>query len=109
MAEIERDEAGVRSPVVVACDYRAGPFVGSTAYLTYGLNSVGRRARVLVETANGRWIARWENLKRLHLFRRQPIAGWLASDPRVARDYWSQASVDNLNRMAVQCADPAGE
>lgn len=91
---------------VVQCNYRADTpacRAGARAYLTHGIDAAGGRVRVVARSRSGRWVVRWEGLKRLRDFRLKTLA---AEDPLagsglpIARDVWTQEVVDNLNRAA---------
>jgi hypothetical protein len=89
---------------VVQCNYKSGTSAcraGARAYLTHSIDMAGYRVRVVARSRSGRWVVRWESLKNLHRFRLKTLAAedpLASSDHPIARDYWTQKVVDNLNR-----------
>jgi hypothetical protein len=72
------------------------------AYLTYETNC--ERVKVVARSRSGRWVARWEDLKKLHNFRIKtlcPHDPLYAKEKGIATDRWSQEVVDNLNHLTT--------
>ena len=91
--------------MVVQCKYRTG----NIAYLTCGIDVASKRVRVLTSNESGRWIVRWESLKRLHDFRLFPLSiGHELNDKKwpLAHNHWSNEVVDNLNQLSEALVMP---
>jgi hypothetical protein len=102
------DESPKKDCRVVQCNYKSDTSacrVGARAYLSYQIDVAGYRVLVVAKSRSGRWIVKWESLMDLHKFRVKTL---VAEDPLasskhpIARDYWSQEVVDNLNRISGQ-------
>jgi len=64
----------------IACNYAAGTSIartGARCYLLWRTGGDNRRAKVLVKSRGGRWVAKWEPIVMLDHFRfvRVPSAG----------------------------------
>jgi hypothetical protein len=85
---------------VLVCNYREGTSIaapGARAYFSLGLPGLPDRAYLLVRSRSGRWVQKWENVKRLCNFRftqMQPEHPMYA-DTRIA-DYLTD---DTLQRL----------
>lgn len=70
---------------VIACNYAEGTKIaslGALAYFCDGWTGGGyERVRVLVRSRGGRWVKKWESVKRLRNFRLKTLP---ASHPRYA-------------------------
>jgi hypothetical protein len=95
---------GPQDARVVQCNYKSDTSacrVGARAYLTYSIDVAGYRVQIVAKSRSGRWVVIWQDLRDLHNFRLKTLAAGdplAAKDLPIARDYWTQEVVDNLNR-----------
>ena len=90
---------------VIACNYGEPVGAVATGALCYVVNinkgNASERVQIWARSRSGRWINKWENLRRLTNFRLKTIP---PEHPRYAdrliADYCSQEDVDLLNRSA---------
>jgi hypothetical protein len=93
--------------IVVQCNYRVGTSVcaaGARAYLSL-VTGQAERVCILARSRSGRWVLRWESLKRLHNFRFKTLC---AADPLYSRLEigvgWNHQIVEDLNHLATEAA-----
>jgi hypothetical protein len=101
----------VRDIRLIACNYRQATSVAALGALAYVLPQLGgnlpERVRVVVRSRGGRWVEKWEALRRLHNFRVKTIP---PEHPRYRDERLRLADVtgvetDMMSRLAQAGAD----
>lgn len=91
---------------IIACNFRQGTSVarkGALAYLLSDNRGNGSdRVEILIRSRGGRWVEKWEDIRRLENFRVKTIPSehFLYSYSRAGYGFWLPESGIDFNKVA---------